>query len=195
MPCRNASCVIDSATIRTYDLYCPGVQKRLPVGSQTRGGRLRSGLAGLLCGHEVPAVAAPHPRGYSEPVSGTDCALAVSRATAARRRRIHEDPAYAGFTKAAITERIVGFTGQPIPGQDGWWRVGWIVDDIAEAELDVWFQPSARRIGVSERERPSVANPAPSEDPIIFDGERKRWIFRETREPVPTDLLERICRS
>ena len=128
-------------------------------------------------------------------MSGADCALAVARATAARRRRIHGYSAFAGFTKAAITERIVGFTGQPIPGQHGWWRVGWIVDEIVEAELDVWFHPSARRIGVSERERPSEPNPAPSEDPIIFDGERKRWIFRETREPVPKELLERICRS
>ena len=83
----------------------------------------------------------------------------------------------------------------PEPGRDAWWRVGWIVDDISAVELDVWLDPKARRIGISEREQPITEARTPSEDPIIFDGERKRWIFRETREPIPKALLERICRQ
>ena len=139
-------------------------------------------------------MAGPSPSGLSVPVSEADGASAVARATGARRRRIHGDSTFTGFTRAAIAERIVGFTVHPEPGRDTWWRVGWIVDDIAAVELDVWLDPRTRRLGMSERHRPIAEARAPSEDPIIIDGERKRWIFRETRETVPRELLERICR-
>jgi hypothetical protein len=138
-------------------------------------------------------VAAPRRSRPNPLISEPDRVSAVVRATAVRRSRIHADPQFARFTNAAIAERTVGFTVDPQPGRDGWWRVGWIDDEITAVELDVWFDPSARRLGLSERQSRITEARAPSEDPIIFDGERKRWIYRDTRQPVPSELLQRIC--
>jgi hypothetical protein len=125
--------------------------------------------------------------------SGAEAASAVERATAARRHQLRNDPRYGGFTQAALAERVVGLPVGPEPGHGGWWLVGRVVDGIAETELEVWCEPAARRIGLREREWGTF--PAPRDERIVFDGERRCWIYRDTRDPMPASLLEHICRS
>jgi hypothetical protein len=125
--------------------------------------------------------------------SGAEAASAVARSTAARRHQLRSDQRYKEFTEAALAERVVGLPVGPEPGRGGWWLVGRVVDGIAETELEVWCEPVARRIGLREREW--GAFPAPQEERIMFDGERRCWIYRDTREAVPASLLEHICRS
>jgi hypothetical protein len=104
---------------------------------------------------------------------------------------VRNDPRYEGFTDAALTERVVGLLVGPVPGRGGWWRVGRVVDGIAGTELEVWCKPAARRIGLREREW--GAFPAPRDERLVFDGERRYWIYRDARNPAPAGLLKLIC--
>jgi hypothetical protein len=118
--------------------------------------------------------------------AGSDIAFVVARATAARRNRHRANPDYQHFTPAAIAERVVGLSCFARQSRDGWWMVGHIFDQLDDVELDVWFDPERRRIGVSPCKRVAVSlPPAPPDTPIVFDGERMKWIDRETRQVVP----------
>jgi hypothetical protein len=114
-----------------------------------------------------------------------ESALAVVKAVAARRAMHRADPGCAGFTTGAIAERVTGITLPPRAGKDGWWLVGRVLDEIAEAEFSVWFMPASRRIGISRRERPAPAAPTPPiPTPYYYDGLRRKWIDSLTGEVV-----------
>jgi hypothetical protein len=107
--------------------------------------------------------------------------IAVVKAVAARRARHRADPTHAGLTAAAIAERVMGITLPPRSGRDGWWLVGRVLDELVDAEFSVWYMPGPRRIGLSRRERPVIAAPAPLLDrPYYYDGLRRKWIDAAT---------------
>ena len=107
--------------------------------------------------------------------------LVVVKALAARRARHRADPAHSGLTAAAIAERVTGITLPPRGGREGWWLVGRVLDELADAEFSVWYIPGARRIGLSQRDRPVSAAPAPPIDrPYYYDGLRRKWIDAAT---------------
>ncbi len=111
--------------------------------------------------------------------------LAVVKAVAARRARHRADPERAGITASAIAERVTGITIPPRAGRDGWWLVGRVLDDLEDAEFSVWYIPSARRIGLSRRDRPTVIAPSPPANmPYYYDGLRRKWIDSLTGEVV-----------
>ncbi len=122
---------------------------------------------------------------YGSPPTLWDCSRAVARAAAVRRNRHRADPQYAHLTAAALMERVVGVLGRPELLADDWWHVGSVLDSLADLEFDVWYMPGQRRLGMSTVERPVFSIAPPLENPIIFDGERMKWIDRVTREPVP----------
>lgn len=114
-----------------------------------------------------------------------ESATAVVKAVGSRRARHRADPAHAGLTASDVAERVTGITLPPRPGHDGWWLVGRVLDDIDDAEFSVWFLPGSRRIGMSQRERPVAAAPAPPLDsPYYYDGLRRKWIDAATGEVV-----------
>ena len=110
--------------------------------------------------------------------------LAVVKAVAARRGKHRADPARAGLTASAIAERVTGIMAPPRSGRGGWWLVGRVLDEIADAEFSVWFIPGARRIGISQRARPTVAPAPPVTGPFYYDGLRRKWIDAATGEVV-----------
>ena len=110
-----------------------------------------------------------------------ESAEAVVKAVAARRARHRTDPAQSSLTTAAIAERVTGITLPPRRGREGWWLVGRILDEVADAEFSVWYMPGPRRVGVSQRHRPADAAPAPPLDqPYYYDGLRRQWIDAAT---------------
>ena len=111
--------------------------------------------------------------------------LAVVKAVAARRARHRADPVQARLTASAIAERVTGITMPPRRGREGWWLVGRVLDEIADAEFSVWFIPGARRVGVSQRERPVAVRAAPpANSPYYYDGLRRKWIDAVTGEVI-----------
>jgi hypothetical protein len=110
--------------------------------------------------------------------------LAVVKAVAVLRARRRADPAHVGLTAAAIAERVAGIVAPPRPGRGGWWFVGRVLDEIADAEFSVWFMPVARRIGISQRARPSAPPAPPVRSPFYYDGLRRKWIDAATGEIV-----------
>jgi hypothetical protein len=115
------------------------------------------------------------------PPSRDEIAQAIERAAQARRARYREDPQYANARN--IAERVDGVPGKVEAGQDDWWKVGQVIDAIADREYDVWFRP--RRLRLIEQTRP---DPVPARDP----GQLPRiyraqfgWIDRETGQYVP----------
>ena len=110
-----------------------------------------------------------------------ESAEAVVKAVAARRARHRADPAQSGLTAGAIAERVTGITLPPRGGRDGWWLVGRVLDEVADAEFSVWYMPGPRRIGLSRRDRPVVTAPTPPLDrPYYYDGLRRKWIDAAT---------------
>jgi hypothetical protein len=125
-------------------------------------------------------------------------AMPVNRRRTRRRRpglrkELCKEPWFNDFGREALEERVVGLPVGPGPGRGGWWLVGRMVVGVAETEFEVWRQAVARRIGLREREWGTF--PAPRDERIVCDGERRCWIYRDTRDPVPASLLEHICRS
>ena len=110
--------------------------------------------------------------------------LAVVKAVAARRGKHRTDPARAGLTGSAIAERVTGIMAPPRSGRGGWWLVGRVLDEIADAEFSVWFIPGARRIGISQRARPTAAPAPPVASPFYYDGLRRKWIDAATGEVI-----------
>jgi hypothetical protein len=110
--------------------------------------------------------------------------LAVVKAVAARRARHRADPAQERLTASAIAERVTGITMPPRRGRGGWWLVGRVLDEIADAELSVWFIPGERRVGVSQRQRPAAAPSPPVNSPYYYDGLRRKWIDAATGEVI-----------
>ena len=107
--------------------------------------------------------------------------IAVVKAVAARRARHRADPTHTGLTTAAIAERVLGITLPPRSGRDGWWLVGRVLDELVDAEFSVWYMPGARRIGLSQRDRPVASTLAPPLDrPYYYDGLRRKWIDAAT---------------
>jgi hypothetical protein len=110
-----------------------------------------------------------------------ESAIAVVKAVAARRARHRADPTHTGLTTAAIAERVTGITLPPRAGRNGWWLVGRVLDELADAEFSVWYIPGSRRIGLSRRDRPVASTPAPPLDrPYYYDGLRRKWIDAAT---------------
>ena len=110
-----------------------------------------------------------------------ESATAVVKAVAARRARHRADPTHTGLTTAAIAERVTGITLPPRVGRDGWWLVGRVLDELADAEFSVWYMPGPRRIGLSRRDRPLTSPPAlPVDRPYYYDGLRRKWIDAAT---------------
>jgi hypothetical protein len=110
-----------------------------------------------------------------------ESAIAVVKAIAARRARHRADPTHAGLTAAAIAERVTGITLPPRSGRDGWWLVGRVLDELADAEFSVWYMPGPRRIGLSRRDPPVTSTPTPPVDrPYYYDGLRRKWIDAAT---------------
>ena len=114
-----------------------------------------------------------------------ECTLAVVIAVAVLRARRRADPAQARLTASAIAERVTGMMAPPRRGRAGWWLVGRVLDEIADAEFSVWFMPDARRIGISRRARPVAAPAPPVNSPYYYDGLRRKWIDAATGEVVP----------
>jgi hypothetical protein len=107
--------------------------------------------------------------------------LVVVKAVSARRARHRADPDHAGLTAGAIAERVTGITLPPRGGRDGWWLVGRVLDELADAEFSVWYMPGQRRIGLSRRDRLAAVAPAPPVDrPYYYDGLRRKWIDSAT---------------
>ena len=118
-----------------------------------------------------------------------ESAEAVVKAVAARRARHRADPAQAGLTAGAIAERVTGITLPPRAGREGWWLVGRVLDELADAEFSVWYMPGPRRIGLSRRDRPVVAVPAPPlSQPYYYDGLRRKWIDAVTGAVIADPL-------
>jgi hypothetical protein len=110
-----------------------------------------------------------------------ESAIAVVKAIAARRARHRADPTHAGLTTAAIAERVTGITLPPRSGRDGWWLVGRVLDELADAEFSVWYMPGVRRIGLSRRDRSVASTPtSPVDRPYYYDGLRRKWIDATT---------------
>ena len=120
----------------------------------------------------------------NEPCPSLDeSTLAVVKAVAARRARHRADPAQSGLTASAIAERVNGITMPPRRGRGGWWLVGRVLDEVADAEFSVWFIPGVRRVGVSQRQRPEAPPPSPPvNSPYYYDGLRRKWIDAATGE-------------
>ena len=110
--------------------------------------------------------------------------LAVVKAVAARRARHRADPAQARLTASAIAERVTGITLPPRHGRGGWWLVGRVLDEVADAEFSVWLIPGARRVGISRRDRPTAMPSPPANSPYYYDGLRRKWIDAATGEVV-----------
>ena len=158
---------IDPLSNRTYDLIRPGALERRPVGPH-QAQRPRCGC------REVPAMSDSRP-------TIEESILVVVKAVAARRARHRADPAQVGLTAGAIAERVTGITLPPRSGRDGWWLVGRVLDEIADAEFSVWYMPGPRRIGLSRRDRPAAVSPTPPVDrPYYYDGLRRKWIDAAT---------------
>src|SRR5215217_8028593 len=110
-----------------------------------------------------------------------ESATAVVKAVAARRARHRADPTHTGLTAAAIAERVTGITLPPRSGRDGWWLVGRVLDEVADAEFSVWYMPGRQRIGLSQRDQAVGAPSALSVDcPYYYDGLRRKWIDAAT---------------
>jgi hypothetical protein len=115
----------------------------------------------------------------STPPSRKEIAQAVERAAASRLAIYRHDPHYANASN--IAERVDGVLGKAEPGQDDWWKVGWVVDAIAEREYDVWYRP--RRLRVIERALPLP--PPPPAPPRFSQREGDgQWMDRRTGEPL-----------
>jgi hypothetical protein len=106
---------------------------------------------------------------------------AVERAAESRRALYRHDPQFANVSN--IAERVDGVPGKVEPGQFDWWKVGQVIDAIADREYDVWFRP--RRLRLIEQTRP---DPVPARDasqlPRIYRAQFG-WIDRETGQYVP----------
>ncbi len=102
---------------------------------------------------------------------------AVVKAVAARRARHRADPAHVGLTAGAIAERVTGVTVPPRSGREGWWLVGRVLDELADAEFSVWYMPGSQRIGLSRRDQPvTPASTPPLDRTYYYDGLRRKWI-------------------
>ena len=80
-----------------------------------------------------------------------ESAIAVVKGVKARRERHAADPAYGALTAVDLAERVTGITLPLRPGRDGWWLVGRVLDELADAEFSVWYRPGDRHIGISPR--------------------------------------------
>ena len=80
-----------------------------------------------------------------------ESAVAVAKAVNARRARHAADPVHAALSPADLAERVTGITLPPRAGRDGWWLVGRVLDELADAEFSVWYLPGPRRVGFSRR--------------------------------------------
>ena len=113
------------------------------------------------------------------------CTEAVAKALASVRIKHRANPDLAHMTNSAIAERVSGLTMPPRATHDDWWLVGRLLDEIDDTEFSVWFIPDTRRIGISKRERPTVAAPATAMNmPYYYDGLRKCWVDSLTGETV-----------
>ena len=112
--------------------------------------------------------------------------VAVVKAVASRRDRHRRNPDHAGLTTSAIAERVTGIMLPPRPGNEGWWLIGRVLDELEEAEYSVWYLPESRRIGISKRPQPPAAAPSPPRNnPYYYDGMRRKWIDAATGEALP----------
>jgi hypothetical protein len=121
---------------------------------------------------------------WSHPPSPRECHHAASRAAGARRTRHRSDPRFAHYTDSALTERVFALPVLPERRRGGWWLVARVVDELADAEFDVMLIPGGRRLGLSRVERPAGMEALPPETSIIYDGCRRRWVWRDTLQPV-----------
>lgn len=132
------------------------------------------------------------------PDAGT-CIRAVTRATTLRRRRARSDPRYQTYTPAALQERISGFTVEPRLSPDGWWLVGYVLDELADDadEFDVWLRRdhTPPRVGISPRPRPLVVPLDPPKTGRYFSGEQLRWFHDEDERPEPNWSAPRLGTS
>ncbi|MFT4040698.1 MAG: hypothetical protein QM692_21135 [Thermomicrobiales bacterium] len=95
--------------------------------------------------------------GHDTP-SEHDCRHAMTRALAVRLE-LHRSPM---LTESALRERVTALPGRVESLGDGWWRIGQIIDELADVEHDVLVNPDQRRIGTVERPRPVIEIPEPS---------------------------------
>jgi hypothetical protein len=64
------------------------------------------------------------------------------------------------FTESALLERVTAMPGRVEHVGDDWWSVGFIVDTIADVEIEVRCRPP--RVAMSERLRPTSDPGSPS---------------------------------
>jgi hypothetical protein len=121
---------------------------------------------------------------YESQPSLEQSTLAVAKAVAVLRARRRADPAQSALTTGAIAERVTGIMTPPRPGSEGWWLVGRVLDEIADAEFSVWFIPGSGRIGISRRSRPTAAPTPPVRGPVYYDGLRRKWIDAATGDVI-----------
>lgn len=114
-----------------------------------------------------------------EPPAVTECQAAMKRALEVRFQAHRSAEACLHFTDAAILERLTGLPlPEPLRGRDAWWRVGSIVDQIADKAFDVWYRPPVpRRLALTERRPATRVEPKPPA--VVPDGiqalYRSRW--------------------
>jgi hypothetical protein len=74
-------------------------------------------------------------------------ALGGVEGAVAHRRAVHRaTPRYAHHTRAALAERVVALPAPPLRMRGGWWRVGFVLDAIADEELVVRLDPATGRV-------------------------------------------------
>ncbi|MCC6312830.1 MAG: hypothetical protein IT337_02365 [Thermomicrobiales bacterium] len=124
--------------------------------------------------------------------SGTLIAAAMRCALARRRALSTNDPRFAAVSAAAIAERVTGVVVPVRQGHDGWWRIGAIVDDLAEGEWAVWVDPRRRRLRLVRTPAPPVEEiaPTPRPDGRYFDGFRRRWVQAGAATPDESESTE-----
>jgi hypothetical protein len=74
----------------------------------------------------------------------SDVAIAVNRATAARRRRHYPSLALNDMDESTLNAVVVGVVATVLRGEGGWWLVGYVIDGIAGEAFEIWLSPGCR---------------------------------------------------
>lgn len=119
-------------------------------------------------------------------------ARALRRAVAVRIAGYRQDERYAGYSVAALCERVVAMPSPPRSRPGGWWCAGALLDDLGGVEWRVWVHPDRRVLRMSKRELPEPRIPIPARYPDgrYYDGARRRWLLPDGDEVPAADESE-----
>lgn len=119
-------------------------------------------------------------------------ARALRRAAAVRIAGYRQDERYAGYSVAALRERVVAMPGLPRSRPGGWWCAGALLDDLGGVEWRVWVHPERRVLRMAKHELPVARIPVPARHPDgrYYDGARRRWLLPDGGEVPAVDASE-----